>query len=93
MIEAVATSAGVKRVRTSRFHLVDLAGSERQKETHAVGKRLREACSINRSLSALGNVIYGKGRATHANALTLTALNLPTAHPRSTHAATVPPQR
>ena len=57
VLEAVAYSDGVRRVRTSQFNLVDLAGSERQKDTGAVGQRLREACSINRSLSALGNVI------------------------------------
>ena len=33
------------------------AGSERQKASGAAGGRLREASSINRSLSALGNVI------------------------------------
>ena len=48
---------GAKRVRTCALHLVDLAGSERQKDTNASGTRLREACSINKSLSALGNVI------------------------------------
>ena len=32
-------------------------GSERQKASGAVGGRLREASAINRSLSALGNVI------------------------------------
>ena len=57
-MEAVDESPeGVKRVRTSQFHLVDLAGSERQRDTHTSGTQLSEACSINRSLSALGNVI------------------------------------
>ena len=36
---------------------LDLPG-HLQKDTNAVGQRLKEACSINRSLSALGNVIY-----------------------------------
>lgn len=44
-------------VRNSRLHLVDLAGSERQKGTGATGIRLKEAGGINKSLSALGNVI------------------------------------
>ena len=57
-IEAVARSGGVRRLRTSLFNLVDLAGSERQRDTGASGKQLREAGAINRSLSALGNVIY-----------------------------------
>ena len=43
--------------RTSNFYLVDLAGSERQKHSESVGLRLKEAGSINKSLSALGNVI------------------------------------
>ena len=37
--------------------LVDLAGSERVGKTDASGDRLREAKNINKSLSALGNVI------------------------------------
>ncbi|CAI5505025.1 unnamed protein product, partial [Closterium sp. Naga37s-1] len=49
--------AGVMKRRTSRFNLVDLAGSERQKHSEAQGMRLKEAGSINKSLSALGNVI------------------------------------
>ncbi|XP_011087452.1 kinesin-like protein KIN-14I [Sesamum indicum] len=39
------------------MHLVDLAGSERADKTEAVGDRLKEAQHINRSLSALGDVI------------------------------------
>ncbi|XP_051124636.1 kinesin-like protein KIN-14G [Andrographis paniculata] len=39
------------------MHLVDLAGSERADKTDAVGERLKEAQHINRSLSALGDVI------------------------------------
>lgn len=39
------------------MHLVDLAGSERADKTDAVGDRLKEAQHINRSLSALGDVI------------------------------------
>nr|XP_006824742.1 PREDICTED: kinesin-like protein KIF15-like [Saccoglossus kowalevskii] len=49
--------AGVANIKTSQLHLVDLAGSERQKDSKAEGMRLKEAGSINRSLSALGNVI------------------------------------
>ncbi|CAM0905071.1 unnamed protein product [Alopecurus aequalis] len=48
---------GSNSIRISRINLVDLAGSERQKLTHAVGDRLKEAGNINRSLSALGNLI------------------------------------
>ena len=37
--------------------MIDLAGSERQRDTLATGARLKEASTINKSLSALGNVI------------------------------------
>lgn len=43
--------------RKSQFHLIDLAGSERQTLTGTGGESLKEACFINSSLSALGNVI------------------------------------
>jgi kinesin family protein C2/C3 len=39
------------------LHLIDLAGSERVKSSEAAGERLREAQHINRSLSALGDVM------------------------------------
>ncbi|KAE8654158.1 Kinesin KP1 [Hibiscus syriacus] len=39
------------------LHLVDLAGNERVDKSEAVGDRLKEAQHINRSLSALGDVI------------------------------------
>lgn len=44
---------------SSRLTLVDLAGTERVRKTKASGTRLKEAQSINSSLSALGNVILG----------------------------------
>lgn len=40
-----------------KLNLVDLAGSERVGKSGAEGSRLREAQHINRSLSALGDVI------------------------------------
>lgn len=48
---------GTQICRRSRFSLVDLAGSERQRDTNASGEQLKEASQINKSLSALGNVI------------------------------------
>ncbi|XP_043268635.1 osmotic avoidance abnormal protein 3-like [Venturia canescens] len=68
-LEALAIDEDDKNggaVRRGRLHLVDLAGSERQTRTGATGDRLKEAASINLSLSALGNVISalaaGNGR-------------------------------
>ncbi|KAJ8513343.1 hypothetical protein OPV22_003777 [Ensete ventricosum] len=40
------------------LHLVDLAGSERVDRSEVTGDRLKEAQHINKSLSALGDVIY-----------------------------------
>jgi hypothetical protein len=42
----------------SKFTLVDLAGSERLSEGEKTLERIEEAKFINKSLSALGNVIY-----------------------------------
>ena len=41
----------------SKLWLVDLAGSERLAKTDVQGVRLKEAQNINKSLSALGDVI------------------------------------
>lgn len=41
----------------SKINLVDLAGSERVAKTGAKGAQLKEGAMINKSLSALGNVI------------------------------------
>ena len=58
IIESKSRSAtGVWNVKQSRFHIIDLAGSERQKVAGTQGDRLKEAGMINKSLSALGNVI------------------------------------
>lgn len=43
--------------KVSKITLVDLAGSERAGDTGATGDRLKEGAAINKSLSALGNVI------------------------------------
>mmetsp|Transcript_4528 Transcript_4528/g.11315 ORF Transcript_4528/g.11315 Transcript_4528/m.11315 type:complete len:575 (-) Transcript_4528:133-1857(-) len=44
-------------VKTGKLFLVDLAGSEMVSKTGAKGEQLEEAKNINKSLSALGNVI------------------------------------
>ena len=46
--------------RRGVLNLVDLAGSERLSRTGATGDRLKEAQSINKSLSALGDVIAAR---------------------------------
>lgn len=51
---------GKNRIR-GKLNLIDLAGSERLKQTSASGQRLKEAQNINRSLSALGDVINALG--------------------------------
>ncbi|MBN3325950.1 KI15A protein, partial [Atractosteus spatula] len=56
-LESKETVNEIVNIRSSQLNLVDLAGSERQKDTHAEGTRLKEAGSINRSLSCLGHVI------------------------------------
>lgn len=57
VVETSEVKGDVRTTRSSRFSMVDLAGSERQKDTNATGDRLKEASQINKSLSALGNVI------------------------------------
>ncbi|NXX23636.1 KIFC3 protein, partial [Podargus strigoides] len=55
-IHGLDRSTGLRT--TGKLNLVDLAGSERVGRSGAEGSRLREAQHINKSLSALGDVIY-----------------------------------
>jgi len=80
-IESKTQKDGLWNVKVSRFHIIDLAGSERAKLTSAGGERLKEAGMINKSLSALGNVInslvdleQGKARHIHYRDSKLTFL-------------------
>jgi len=64
LVLSITIETGMKsdaRRRSSKLHLIDLAGSERVSKTAASGQRLKEAQNINRSLSALGDVIAALG--------------------------------
>eukprot|EP00929_Paragymnodinium_shiwhaense_P020123 TRINITY_DN13513_c0_g1_i1.p1 TRINITY_DN13513_c0_g1~~TRINITY_DN13513_c0_g1_i1.p1 ORF type:complete len:605 (-),score=109.51 TRINITY_DN13513_c0_g1_i1:229-2043(-) len=62
MFIAVSDAASGALQRAGKISLVDLAGSERLKRSEAVGEQLREAQHINKSLSALADVISAKER-------------------------------
>ena len=55
--QLISTKTGKQITKIGKLNLVDLAGSERTRITGATGKQLQESIKINKSLSALGNVI------------------------------------
>ncbi|XP_078608342.1 kinesin-like protein KIFC3 isoform X1 [Branchiostoma floridae x Branchiostoma japonicum] len=55
-VEGTNITTGAKII--GKLNLVDLAGSERVHKSQAAGDRLKEAQNINKSLSALGDVIH-----------------------------------
>ena len=57
ILEQMKSFKGKKKFKCGKLHMVDLAGSERVKLSGATGKQLDESRRINKSLSALGNVI------------------------------------
>ena len=57
ILEQMKTFKGKKKFKCGKLNMVDLAGSERVKVSGATGKQLDESRRINKSLSALGNVI------------------------------------
>mmetsp|Transcript_9385 Transcript_9385/g.11317 ORF Transcript_9385/g.11317 Transcript_9385/m.11317 type:complete len:841 (+) Transcript_9385:48-2570(+) len=59
-VESTNKASGVST--WGKLHLVDLAGSERIGKSGAVGKALKEAQAINKSLSALGDVIMSRAQ-------------------------------
>jgi hypothetical protein len=69
-IESQKLSNGIKSTKSRHFHFIDLAGSERTKKS--MGDRLKEGCSINKSLHVLSMVIsslaeVSEGKARHVN--------------------------
>lgn len=62
MVEVASKNLVTKEVVRGKLTLVDLAGSERVSKSGAEDERLVEAQNINRSLSALGDVIQGLAR-------------------------------
>jgi len=67
----IATNKATQTKKMSKLMMVDLAGSEKTRKTQARGQRLDEAKQINKSLSALGQVISalttGKGHVPYRN--------------------------
>ena len=57
-ISRAATNAVSGDTTTAVMHLVDLAGSERLSRSQATGSALKETQHINKSLSALGDVVH-----------------------------------
>lgn len=64
-----------------KITIVDLAGSERVKDTHCSGQALVESGHINKSLSALSNVIHALGKVKQVQA----------SRKVRTHSSTAPP--
>ena len=63
MILRVVVSSGSGEVKnTGTLYMIDLAGSERVRKSEVQGQSLKEAQHINRSLSALGNVMEALDR-------------------------------
>merc|ERR1712048_632045 len=57
IITIESTNRKSKEVATGKLTLCDLAGSERLKKSEVAGDAMKEAQSINKSLTALGDVI------------------------------------
>lgn len=62
MLTLKGSCAATNETSEGVLNLVDLAGSERLKQSGAEGNRMKETQAINKSLSALGDVIAGLGQ-------------------------------
>jgi kinesin family protein C2/C3 len=62
VLQVEVTSGLGEAMSTGTLYLVDLAGSERVRKSEVKGKELKEAQHINKSLSALGNVMEALDR-------------------------------
>ncbi|CAG9323807.1 unnamed protein product [Blepharisma stoltei] len=67
IVTITQTNSSDYSAKVGKLYLVDLAGSEKVGKTGAVGKRLEEAKTINKSLTMLGQVINAltDGKSTH----------------------------
>lgn len=61
MLAIDGTNAATGQKLSGALNLIDLAGSERVDKSEVTGSRLKETTSINKSLSALGDVISALG--------------------------------
>ncbi|KAE9554324.1 hypothetical protein FO519_002495 [Halicephalobus sp. NKZ332] len=66
-IQVEQENEGTQKKLTGKLYLVDLAGSEKVSKTGAEGTVLEEAKNINKSLSALGNVIAALAEGTKSH--------------------------
>uniref|UniRef100_F1KTF7 Kinesin-like protein n=1 Tax=Ascaris suum TaxID=6253 RepID=F1KTF7_ASCSU len=67
LIQVKQENTATQKKLTGKLYLVDLAGSEKVSKTGAEGAVLEEAKNINKSLSALGNVIAALAEGTKSH--------------------------
>jgi hypothetical protein len=65
-LRQVQRQGGLRIEKLSKIQFVDIAGAERLSRTNVAGRRLKEATSVNKSLSALHAVISKLGAKTQS---------------------------